>query len=1145
MDKPVAAEISLWPFVIRSALLHGLIVGLLLALMAGGEATTVRPEELAAQSATQEEAQRQQQEQEAQKQAEEALKEQLAEQLKAEVESLTAETLNPEDNAKLSEMTDEDIQRMIEEANAAQDLELMTAEQLATLTEQLRQGTMGEVRGNLKAMRRDLLLSQVRAFIRGKVAPDIKNQIDKRLKEVLGEKIRQEAVTQTAAEKQVRLEAASQELQAAVKELQGLKREQDTVATGVQRKRLAEAAQGEGQIAEKAPANEVKVEAALKKVEQASPAVAEAAKALQGPVEEKAIAPAVAKAAGAIETARQAAGEQAKVPAKAPAEQKQAAEAVAAKERAAATAQAQEASGKMAARLQELQGLSAKLAEELRSRKPDDIQREVVAQALKDVEPTVRKEVEKEVQDTAVPLAAERLMKALEQDLVRRKLDNKEFREFVEKDIRQALAEEMGKQQPDARLAESRTRATFELRDRKSVEEARQQVAEAARKLRELADQEDTLREKAARESADKDAPKQQKMANDVRDTKVEAGQAVAEARRATAQQDVAVAQATAELRKDAAEKAAETAAKALQVEKVPEAKEQMAEVSKQLRQSAEALEKLEQGLAQEAAAMKERASGPVDLAKALGAEKAGQAVEKVGKAAGEQAKKETKPQVAQAANSVNMEGALDEGAGTALRKIQALDNKLAQMGADGRGFAEELAMGMMGPGEGLGGLGGLPGQGWRTPWGGAMTRQNLEAYRKFMEDMRNRLNPDNYYTEEQPVEGLDSQAQMTAAEGPALIFIEKPTGEAARKEEPQAAQRTVPQPTFVTKAFGAAAMMEKPVVIDGDLSDWGELRHPLTAQYQATENKVPGGPEVYVRWSPEGLYFAYTIKDPTGIQPCAEKSWSGDCMELMLDTANTRWKEAYMNPTAQKLDFTPFGFRGTKVSVVEVGRGLRGKSMALDYPDATGVLGKSAGKLVPGGYSVEIFLSRRALAKALLMPGKYIAMNYSVDTNYGDAGYQWSASQFIQTWQKPDTWGDVLLLGSDAKLRFFESRDPAAPDLKALVPNDPMGVEVQDADMNINYLKADRVAAQLVDKELGTTLLVVLKETGPSTGIFRGTVSTQPHFQPPQPSTLNTRSGDAIEMTYVDARSEYGEKNRRVTAEVQIGWPIMKVGGR
>ena len=732
-DKPVATESSLWPYVIRSLLLHGLIVGLVFALMAGGEAATVTIEGLAAQAAAQAEAQRQQDAEEAQKQAEEALKEQLAEQLKAEVESLTAETLNLEDNTKLSEITDQDIDQMIDEADAQQSLEMMTAEQLAALTEQLRQGALGAVRGNLRAMRRDLLLSQVRTFIREKVAPDIKNQIDKRLKEVVGEKIRQVAVTQTAAEKQARLTEASQEFQAAVKELQGLKRDQDNVTTSVTRKRLAEAAQGEGQIAEKSPATEAKVEAALKKVEQASPALAEMAKVLQEPAEEKKIGPAATKAAAAIEAAKQAAGEQAKVPPKAPAEQKQAGEAVASKARVAATAQAQETSGKIAARLQELQGLSAKLAEELRSRKPDDIQREVVSQALKDVESTVRKEVEKEVQDTAVPLAAERLMKAIEQDLVKRKLGTKEFREFVEKDIRLALTEEMGRQQPETKLAENRTREAFELEGRKSVEEARQQVAEASRKLRELADQEDQHREKAAKETVDKDAPKQQKMANDVRDIKAEAGRAVAEARRATAQQDAAVAQAAAALRKDAAEKAAETAARALQLEKVPEAKEQMTEVSKQLRQSAEALEKLEQGLAQEAAAVKQRAGGPVDLAKALGAEKAGQAVEKVGKAAGEQAKKETKPQVTQAANAVNMEGALDDEAGAALRKIQALDAKLAQMEADGRGFGEELAMGMMGLGEGLGGMGGLPGQGWRTPWGGAATRQNLEAYRKFM----------------------------------------------------------------------------------------------------------------------------------------------------------------------------------------------------------------------------------------------------------------------------------------------------------------------------------------------------------------------------------------------------------------------------
>ena len=263
-----------------------------------------------------------------------------------------------------------------------------------------------------------------------------------------------------------------------------------------------------------------------------------------------------------------------------------------------------------------------------------------------------------------------------------------------------------------------------------------------------------------------------------------------------------------------------------------------------------------------------------------------------------------------------------------------------------------------------------------------------------------------------------------------------------------------------------------------------------------------------------------------------------------MIDMSNTRLPNAFRNPYSQKFSFTPFGCRGsTAVTVWEMGRGLRGLAMAKDYPDLKGTMGKVAAKLTPDGYSVEIFLSRDALVSPTLVPGKYIAVNFSVNIDIGK-GYQWSASQHIGTWQRPDTWGDLLLLGSDAKLRFI------APDLKShqalegIVPGVPVGLEITDADMNLNTLKVDRVAAELTCRGLGSSLFVVLRETGPNTGVFRASVDTQPYFMPPRENTLNVRSGETIEFTYSDARTEYGESNRRVSAELPVGWPALQAVG-
>ncbi len=222
------------------------------------------------------------------------------------------------------------------------------------------------------------------------------------------------------------------------------------------------------------------------------------------------------------------------------------------------------------------------------------------------------------------------------------------------------------------------------------------------------------------------------------------------------------------------------------------------------------------------------------------------------------------------------------------------------------------------------------------------------------------------------------------------------------------------------------------------------------------------------------------------------------------------------------------------------MGRGLRG---LRPWPETTrnveGIKGKSAAKLIPGGYSVEGFISRRALARPLLVPGKYVGLNFSLNLAPGEPGYQWSASQELQTWRRPDTWGDLLLLGSDARLTFTRGEHADEP-LQGIVPNDIIYAEVADADMNINTLKVDRVPAELMVEGGTASLFVVLSETGPNTGVFRASVNTQPYFMEPKDSTLNVQSGNIVELVYTDARAEYGEKNRKVTAELPVGWPVM-----
>jgi hypothetical protein len=420
--------------------------------------------------------------------------------------------------------------------------------------------------------------------------------------------------------------------------------------------------------------------------------------------------------------------------------------------------------------------------------------------------------------------------------------------------------------------------------------------------------------------------------------------------------------------------------------------------------------------------------------------------------------------------------------------------------------------------------------------------RFNREAYEEFIKDLRDRVNPKDFYGEVDEDSGPETIATEADALGPARIFVEEDS--AKETESKPARERAVPKPTFKTKAFGAAAMVGATITIDGDLSDWGELRHPIQLMYRGhSPNKIENGPKVYMRWDPEGLYFCYRILDPTGIQKYQRDCWMGDGFEAWVDMDNSRLEFMETSKTSHQFCFMPFGLIGKpQATFSEVGRGHRGLTHYTNYVDSKKQKGYSAGKVIPGGYQIEAFVHRRALAKPSLIPGRYLAMNFSINlTKERKDQIQWSATKEIMSFNKPDTWGDLLLLGSDGKARVTAIRTDE--DREGIVPGDVLAFEVTDKDMNLNPYRLDRVSAELRVKSAGTSLFVVLKETARSSGIFSGSIDTQQYFKPVREGVLNLRSGDTVQLVYHDVRTEFGEKDRKVLAQLNIGYPMVRIG--
>ncbi len=383
-------------------------------------------------------------------------------------------------------------------------------------------------------------------------------------------------------------------------------------------------------------------------------------------------------------------------------------------------------------------------------------------------------------------------------------------------------------------------------------------------------------------------------------------------------------------------------------------------------------------------------------------------------------------------------------------------------------------------------------------------------------------------------------RAVQSGAPTPGTIYVDAlPTSEQAPKSEELIA------PKFEALAFGGAEYQATPLKIDGDLSDWGTLRHTMNMLWTFDGKPLENGLPLWVRWSPQGIYFAYKVPDRSKIDPSMEKPYEGDTFEMWLDVDNLRKESMSDSPYSQQFLFMPWGnVRGREITFAEIGRGFRGINRhAYKFADPSSPVGKSAAKGPDAnGYVVEGFLDREALAKPRLKAGLYLAMNFSINRGYDFANsQQWSMSKSTETggFDRPDTWGDVLLLGTDAETRFTEAAEPTGTP-EAATPGKAMGVEVKDADMNTDPTKAERLLASVKVDGTVSHLSVILEETGPDTGIFRASFNTQSSFQGASENTLNVRGGQVITLDYEDDRTATGSAGISVTSQIPVALPVM-----
>jgi hypothetical protein len=166
-----------------------------------------------------------------------------------------------------------------------------------------------------------------------------------------------------------------------------------------------------------------------------------------------------------------------------------------------------------------------------------------------------------------------------------------------------------------------------------------------------------------------------------------------------------------------------------------------------------------------------------------------------------------------------------------------------------------------------------------------------------------------------------------------------------------------------------------------------------------------------------------------------------------------------------------------------------------------------------------------------------------------GKIHYYWSASKLAGTSYHPDTWGDVLLGGSDGRVEFPDKLavevGPGAKtkDLKAFVLGEPLRIRVTDHDMNLNEKVKDKVSVT-VKNPRGEQEVAILEETGRDTGVFEGSVRTALSLGEKIPGVVSAYEGEPLTVTYIDQARANGARNVEIVSKIVAGSSVM-VGGK
>jgi hypothetical protein len=442
-----------------------------------------------------------------------------------------------------------------------------------------------------------------------------------------------------------------------------------------------------------------------------------------------------------------------------------------------------------------------------------------------------------------------------------------------------------------------------------------------------------------------------------------------------------------------------------------------------------------------------------------------------------------------------------------------------------------------------------------------------------------------------QPFPARMQPAMLTPAEIPEAALLSAPPSLPPAAAKWGFEEQAPVKPEFDdSPRFEAVPFLTKFPRLDGDLSDWGKIRPLILRPGRGGEAIL-----VYAAWNYQGFFFGYQVKQDaerfyypslwrmghnhnTGgveYQKVTGVDWAyrGDHLRLMFDTLDAR-NDNRGEPHTQEFVIFPLGIESDpsvpgierviasqRDAATKEYRGVKATCKVFppqprveSGPDGSGPFRVT--KQTAAGYTVEVFVPRSLFRVPVFAPGWHIGFDCVVATGV-QPGDDPRLSRFVgQSWtggseaDRPDRWGDLLLLGTDPRILLQEANAAGAL-AQSLTPGHSYLVTVIDPDRNVNPAAEDTVlvsaevssgagvppasseagrpalsGAEGMPAPLGDVEVLVLRETGRNTGVFRGFVDTQPGLGRQVQGVLEAMPLQQVRLGYVDFANARGRRN-------------------